>query len=466
MMFRGAGHIAIVALHILPFTSHVYALELNVDSQESIKNAGSTAASNMMKWYKEFSTDNPGFLSRSWWEGAALFLACLNYWHATNDTTYNEEMSIALQHQGGSNGNYLPSWAIGTGNDDQMFWGLAAITAAEYNFPNRPSGDTWLTLAERVFYNQKSPQGGGWETSICGGGLRWQKDVWQSGYTMKNAVSNGGFFMLAARLAWFKQADGAEFAEWAENVWDWSTNVNLVNNKTWGVADSVREGTGGPDGCTLPDHTRWTYNYGVYLSGAAYMYAYTNDSKWLDITNGLMDSLFATFFLPQYGGVISDRCEPTGQCDEDANRPIFKGLTISWLADIALIIPSLKEKILPKLQVSAEGAAKACTGDNQNLCGNRWWYGKYDGQNSMENAMSGSQMMSAIMVKFLDSSSVPVSTATGGNGTSDPHAATDSGSGPAQLHPITTADRAGAGIMTVLFVASMIGGVTFLFSGS
>lgn len=179
-----------------------------------------------------------------------------------------------------------------------------------------------------------------------------------------------------------------------------------------------------------------------------------------------MDSLFATFFLPQYGGVISDRCEPTGQCDEDANRPIFKGLTISWLADIALIIPSLKEKILPKLQVSAEGAAKACTGDNQNLCGNRWWYGKYDGQNSMENAMSGSQMMSAIMVKFLDSSSVPVSTATGGNGTSDPHAATDSGSGPAQLHPITTADRAGAGIMTVLFVASMIGGVTFLFSGS
>lgn len=32
-MFRGAGHIAIVALHILPFTSHVYALELNVDSQ-------------------------------------------------------------------------------------------------------------------------------------------------------------------------------------------------------------------------------------------------------------------------------------------------------------------------------------------------------------------------------------------------------------------------------------------------
>lgn len=349
------------------------------------------------------------------------------------------------------------------GNDDQMFWGLAAITAAEYKFPNRPSGDTWLTLAERVFYNQKSPKGGGWDTTICGGGLRWQKDVWQGGYTMKNSVSNGGFFMLAARLAWYTQED--EYATWAEKVWDWSTSVNLVNNKTWEVADSVSQGTGGPNGCTLPDHTRWTYNYGTFLSGAAYMYAYTNDDKWLDITNNLMDALFATFFLPQYGGVISDRCEPSGQCDEDANRPIFKGLTVSWLADIALIIPSLKEKILPKLQVSAEGAAKACTGNGQNLCGNRWWGGKYDGQNSMENAMSGSQMMSAIMVKFLDSSSKPVSTATGGNSSSDPNAGTEEASKSSQLPPVTTADKAGAGILTLLFVAGIIGGVVFLLMG-
>ncbi|CAG7953034.1 unnamed protein product [Penicillium olsonii] len=460
MILRSAKHMTVLVLHILSITSHVYALNLDVDNQESIKDAGKTATYNMMKWYKGNGTDNPGFISRSWWEGAALFLACLNYWHATNDTTYNEEVSVALQHQGGADGNYLPSWAMGVGNDDQMFWGLAAITAAEYKLPNRPSGDTWLTLAERVFYNQKSAQGGGWDTTICGGGLRWQKDVWQGGYTMKNSVSNGGFFMLAARLAWFTQ--DKEYATWAEKVWDWSTSVKLVNNQTWEVADSVREGKGGPDGCTLPDHTRWTYNYGTFLSGAAYMYAHTNDSKWLDVTNGLMDALFETFFLPKYGGVISDRCEPSAQCDEDANRPIFKGLTVSWLADIALIIPSLKEKIVPKLEVSAEGAAKACTGNGENLCGNRWWGGKYDGQNSMENAMSGSQMMSAIMVKFLDSSSAPVSTATGGNGSSDPNAGSEESSEREELPPITTADKAGAGILTVLFVAGFIGGAAFL----
>jgi mannan endo-1,6-alpha-mannosidase len=155
-----------------------------------------------------------------------------------------------------------------------MFWGLAAITAAEFNLPNRPTGATWLTLAEGVYNNQISTGGHGWETSICGGGLRWQKETWQSGYTLKNSVSNGGFFMLAARLAWYTK--DKEYATWAAKVWDWSTAVNLVNNKTWEVADSVTAGTEGPMGCSLPDNTRWSYNYGVYLSGAAYMYAYVS----------------------------------------------------------------------------------------------------------------------------------------------------------------------------------------------
>lgn len=63
------------------------------------------------------------------------------------------------------------------GNDDQMFWGLAAITAAEYNLPNRPEGPTWLTLAIRV-YNDQKDSSGGWDESFCGGGIRWQKDLW------------------------------------------------------------------------------------------------------------------------------------------------------------------------------------------------------------------------------------------------------------------------------------------------
>lgn len=64
--------------------------------------------------------------------------------------------------------------------------------------------------------------------------------------------------MLAARLAWYTKQN--DYAKWAAKVWDWSTTVDLINNKTWAVGDSVRAGSGGSDGCSLPDNTRWSYN--------------------------------------------------------------------------------------------------------------------------------------------------------------------------------------------------------------
>lgn len=161
------------------------------------------------------------------------------------------------------------------GNDDQMFWGIAAMTAAEYKFPNRPSGDTWLTLAEGVFYDQSGDSGQGWETTICEGGLRWQKFIAQSGYVMKNAVSNGGFMMLAARLALYNQKDS--YGKWAEKVWNWANTAGMIDNSTWTVYDSISKGSGGKVAdCTGPDHTQWTYNYGTFMTGCAYMYAYVS----------------------------------------------------------------------------------------------------------------------------------------------------------------------------------------------
>lgn len=54
----------------------------------------------------------------------------VNYWYLTGDGSHNAAVQAALQaaldHQ--SEDKYL-------GNDDQMVWGLAAMTAAERGFP-------------------------------------------------------------------------------------------------------------------------------------------------------------------------------------------------------------------------------------------------------------------------------------------------------------------------------------------
>lgn len=143
-----------------------------------------------------------------------------------------------------------------------MFWGVAAITAAEIKFADVDDGYSWLSLAQGVFNTQIDR----WDTTNCGGGLRWQIFPYQAGYAMKNSISNGGLFQLAARLA--RYTDNSTYSDWAEKIWDWSVSSPLVNNKTWNVADS----TDIDNGCKTQGNNQWSYNYGAYLMGAAYMY--------------------------------------------------------------------------------------------------------------------------------------------------------------------------------------------------
>lgn len=63
-----------------------------------------------MLWYNGNETGHiPGAFPMKWWEGAALFLATLNYWHFTGDTTYNAVTSQGMQWQAGANGDYMPA---------------------------------------------------------------------------------------------------------------------------------------------------------------------------------------------------------------------------------------------------------------------------------------------------------------------------------------------------------------------
>ncbi|KAJ5082969.1 hypothetical protein N7532_012012 [Penicillium argentinense] len=406
-----------------------------------------------MKWYNGNETGQiPGAFPEKWWEGAALFLAVLNYWHFTGDDTYNDQLSVGLEFQGGPNGDYWTSnYSRFLGNDDQMFWGLAAIQAAELKLPDVPDGNSWLSLAQGVFNDQKDR----WDTTACGGGLRWQVYVYQSGYVMKNSVSNGGFFQLAARL--YRYTGNSEYKDWAEKVWDWSASSPLLNNKTWNVADS----TNMDDNCATAGNIQWTYNYGVYLGGAAYMY----NKKWLDAVNGLLKRSFQNFFLAEHGFVMEDiTCEPREICNN--NEILFKGLFSSWLAYTALLVPSTYDTIMPKLESSIQAAAKSCTGNNNNTCGVRWYQSKWDGWTGMEEQISASNIFSCYLIKYEKDGKGPVTSTTGGNSESDPNAGEESGSSSEdKLKPITTGDRAGAGILTFVFVAGWAGLMSFMFLG-
>lgn len=190
-------------------------------------------------------------------------MTLIQYWYITGDDTYNDIVTLGMLTQKGEYNDYFPAnWSSWLGNDDQIFWGLAAITAAELNYPQKDGQPSWVSLAQGVF-NSQSPR---WDMSACGGGLRWQCAPYQAGWDLKNSVSNGGLFQLSSRLYYYTSNE--TYSEWANKIWDWSASVPLINTKDWNVADS----TNNEDNCTKMGNAQWTYNYGMYFSGSAYMY--------------------------------------------------------------------------------------------------------------------------------------------------------------------------------------------------
>ncbi|KAJ5583994.1 uncharacterized protein N7459_003794 [Penicillium hispanicum] len=431
------------------------AIDLDISSQQSIKDAASTSTYAMMTYYKGNETGHiPGSFATKWWEGSALFLALLQYWHFTGDTTYNTELRVGLEWQAGD-GDYMPSnYSSYLGNDDQMFWGLAAMMAAELKFADASSGYSWLSLAQGVFNTQIDR----WDATTCGGGMRWQIWPYEAGYTMKNSIANGGLFQLAARL--YRYTGSETYGKWARKLWDWSSGTPLLSNSTWNVADSTES----TNGCSTQGNAQWSYNYGTYLMGAAYMYNYTNGTEqatWATAVSGLLNQTF-THFAPK--GILEEiECEPSESCND--NEILFKGLVSSWLSFTALLVPSTFDTILPKLQTSAQAAAKSCTGHNNNTCGVQWYKSQYDGWIGMEEEISATNIFVANMIKFVNTA--PVTSTSGGNSTSDPTAGendTSSSTTPRQ-HSITTGDRAGAGILTVVFVLGWVGLVSWTVFG-
>ncbi len=113
--------------------------------------------------------------------------ALLDYWHWTGDETYNNLSYEGLLFQSGPNKDFVNSnWSFSLGNDDQAFWAMSALIAAETSFRDPPAGEAqWLALAQAVWNEQtdsKLRDGG------CGFGLRWQANSLNPGFSYKNST--------------------------------------------------------------------------------------------------------------------------------------------------------------------------------------------------------------------------------------------------------------------------------------
>ncbi|KAF8472572.1 glycosyl hydrolase family 76-domain-containing protein [Kalaharituber pfeilii] len=454
------------ALLLLPFVGSMVQAQipLNLDDPESIKQAASIAAAGMMK---EYVGNQPGQIPGKfpdppyyWWESGAAWGAMVDYWYYTEDTQYNDIVSEGLLWQVGPANNFMPPNASKSlGNDDQCFWALAVIAAAEKKFPDPPEDQPqWLALAQGVFNSQAKR----WDTKTCRGGLRWQIFTFNIGFDYKNTVSNGCFFQLGARLA--RYTNNNTYAVWAERAYNWTVESKLLTDdfRVYDGVDVV------PDGgnCSKINILQWSYNAGLYIAGAAYMYNFTSSVVWKERLDNLINAAFVFFAVPEWNQgerdvMIEVACEESNNCNTDQRS--FKAYLSRFLALAVKIAPHTYNMIMPKLRVSAQAAARQCKGPpDGTTCSLKWakddWRAEYTGLGEQMAALE------VIQSNLINTVVPPVTADKGGTSKGDPTAGTDEDKlvQPLNLSPIKTRDRVGAGFLTAIVLSGILGGALWM----
>lgn len=272
------------------------------------------------------------------------------------------------------------------------------MSAVERQFPSPPStSPQYLPLAASVFNDLASR----WDLTSCKGGLKWQIFPSNIGYDYKNTPSNGGLFHLAARLA--RYTGNQTYVDWAEKSWNWMSAVGLFD-----VRYNVFDGTDDKINCSQVDHTAWTYNAGMLLSGASVLSNYTNSPLWQERATGLLTAAAFSFFTPFPNAsdiMYEPACEKATVCNND--QLSFKAYLARWLATSTQMIPDTTDAVMKLLRSSALAAVGACSGGSDNqTCGTKWYVGGWDGTSGVGQQLAALEAVQGLLVNSTESPAV------------------------------------------------------------
>lgn len=297
--------------------------------------------------------------------------------------------------------------------------------------------------------------------------MRWQVFQYNDGYDYKNSISNGCFFALAARLG--RYTGNSTYVDAANQWYDWSASERLIVDN-YAVIDGITV-----EACSDHGHTeQWTYNVGVYLLGAAHMWnltqtnsAYAGDAdKWKERVTGFVNACNTFLKADPTGAKVLTEviCEPQDTCMVDGST--FKAYLARWMNDVVNVAPFAASQIQTLLAPSAPAAAQACTGPPKYspdgaTCGQEWYTGSFDGRTGI-----GMQMTALEVISGLLPSNGPVNEAQGIS-KSNPAAGSFQvgqlpGNGKSPILNITSGDKAGAAIITILLCMTSIVGAWWI----
>lgn len=442
-----------IVLSIFLFATQVLGIDPDTSSKDSICDATALIQDGMLDYYAGTKYGGAVGMFQApyyWWEAGEAFGGMIDNWYFCQNSSFEDLIYNALMAQTGSDYDYMPgNQTMVEGNDDQGVWALTVMGAVERNFTNPTDGKPgWLAMVQAVFNQMYSR----WDSSSCGGGLRWQIFTWNSGYNYKNTISNACLFQIAARLG--RYTGNNTYLDVAEKVFDWLVDVGYVVLKDQG---NVYDGGETDDNCTDIVKYEWSYNHGVVLGGLAYMYNATNGSStWETRVQQILGGAEEYFFNNSI--MYESTCQrPTViTCNNDQRS--FKSIFSRMLGLTSILVPSTSSAVDALLKTSAEAAAKSCTGGTDgHTCGLSWLTGSWDGYYGLGEQMSALEVMQNLLIHERPA---PLREDNGGTSQGDANAGLNTTTTNVLKNEldITTSDRAGAAVITAVILLVMIGG--------
>ena len=145
----------------------------------------------------------------------------------------------------------------------------------------------------------------------------------------------------------------------------------------------------------------------------------------------------------------------------------FKAYLTRWLAATTKVAPFTFDRVKAVLETSAKAAALQCSGSpadhpNGRMCGLSWAKGAaWDGTSGVGQQMAALEVITSNLIQ---QAAEPLTGSTGGTSKGDPNAGNGdpSAQDPTAIKPLTTGDKVGAGILTALVAAVVIGGLVWV----
>lgn len=433
----------------------VMSVSLDVTDLDSICAAAKAVADGEWNYYEGFKKGGTVGMFQApyyWWNAGEAFGGLVQYYTFCDKDNATLESWIydGMYHQAGEDYNYIPSnQSLVEGNDDQGVWGMTIMEAVERNFTDPPD-HSWLLMTQAI-YNTMNLR---WDTSTCGGGLRWQIFTWNSGYDYKNTISNGCLFHIAARLARYTQNDS--YVDTAEKVYLWMEEVGFLFFED-GVLN-LDDGAMITENCTQPTIHKWSYSYGIFMAGCAYLYNYTGEDIWLTRTQEIWSA--SSYFFNDT--VLSETTCAPYHCNNDQRS--FRSLFARCAHLTMQLVPELYDDIYKLMESSAEAAAQSCSGGTDGVtCGLDWSVSGWDGMYGLGEQMSALETILSMVAGIKSEETVPYTSENGGSSTSDPEAGLNTVDQTNKNEiTITTKDKAGAGIITAVCLGIILAGAVWM----